>query len=242
MVARSASARSFVGRMGMVYQIEQAASTESLEPVPYGLLLWPAVFMYAAGMDLYDRLVELQGMTHLLIDDVTLLRSKVGELSPNATNEEKANRRFYTRAVFALVEAFVEQHQRLLLDLCESNKIDLGEKTRKRLQEIKEVFREDGTVEEHVQYLQIFHKIKEVYKAAGVGFGQPLNVTFGDSGWTTFRAAMEIRNRVTHPKNVQDCWIFEGALKTAIEANEWFRGLQNEFIRVAREHQAAHRW
>jgi hypothetical protein len=53
---------------------------------------------------------------------------------------------------------------------------------------------------------------------------------------------MEVRNRVTHPKNVQDCWIFEGALKIVIEANEWFRGLQNEFVRVAREHRAAHTW
>jgi hypothetical protein len=193
-------------------------------------------------MDLYDRLVELQGMTHLLIDDVTLLKPKVGELNPDVTKEEEANRRFYIRAVFALVEAFVEQHRRLLLELCESNRIELKEKTRKRLQEIKEVFREDGTVEEQGQYLQIFDKIKEVYKAAGIGFEQPLKVTFGDQGWTTFRSAMEVRNRVTHPKNVHDCWIFEDALKTVNDANEWFKKLQNEFVRVAREHRTAKGW
>jgi hypothetical protein len=96
-------------------------------------------------MDLYDRLEELQSMTRLLIDDVTLLKPKVGELNPNATDQEKANRRFYVRAVFALVEAFVEQHRRLLLQLCESNRIELKEKTRKRLLEIREVFRDDGT-------------------------------------------------------------------------------------------------
>ena len=53
-------------------------------------------------------------MTHLLIDDVKLLKPKLGELNPNVTDEEKANRRFYIRAVFALVEAFVAQHRRLL--------------------------------------------------------------------------------------------------------------------------------
>jgi uncharacterized protein YjhX (UPF0386 family) len=193
-------------------------------------------------MDLYDRLVELQGMTHLLIDDVTLLKPKVGELNPNVTGEEKANRRFYIRAVFALVEAFVEQHRRLLLELCESNKIALKEKTRKKLQEIKEVFREDGTVEEQVQYLQIFDKIKAVYKAAEFAFGRPLKVTFGDRGWTTFKAAMEIRNQVTHPKDVRDCWIMEDALKTVNDADEWFKKLQNEFVRVAREHRTANGW
>jgi hypothetical protein len=193
-------------------------------------------------MDLYDRLEELQGMTRLLIDDVALLRPRVGELKPNVTEEEKANRRFYVRAVFALVEAFVEQHRRLLLELCESNKIELKEKTRKRLRELKEVFREDGTVEEQERYLHIFDKIKEVYKAAGVGFGQPLNVTFGDRGWTTFKAAMEIRNRVTHPKNVSDCWIFEDALKTVNDASAWFKKLQNEFVRVARKHRTESGW
>jgi hypothetical protein len=194
------------------------------------------------GMDLYSRLEEFQGMTRLLIDDVALLRPKVGELNPNVTDEEKANRRFYIRAVFALVEAFVEQHRRLLLELCESNQIELKDKTRKRLQEIKKILMEDGTAEEQERYLHIFDKIKEVYKAAGAGFGQPLKITFGDEGWPTFKAAMEIRNRIAHPKNVQDCWIFEDALKTVNEANEWFKGLQNEFVRVAREHRAVHGW
>ncbi len=85
--------------------------------------------------------------THLLIDDVKLLKPKVGEPKPNVTDEEEANRRFYIRAVFALVEAFVEQHRRLLLELCECSKIELREKTRRKLQEIKEIFREDGTAE-----------------------------------------------------------------------------------------------
>ncbi len=92
-------------------------------------------------------MVAAVSTTHLLIDDVKLLKPKVGELKPNVTDEEEANRRFYIRAVFALVEAFVEQHRRLLLELCECSKIELREKTRRKLQEIKEVFREDGTAE-----------------------------------------------------------------------------------------------
>lgn len=56
----------------------------------------------------YNDLEELRGMTRLLIDDVNLLRPKLGEGNPDPSDEEKANRRFYVRAVFALVEAFVE--------------------------------------------------------------------------------------------------------------------------------------
>jgi hypothetical protein len=193
-------------------------------------------------MDLYGRLEELQGMTRLLIYDVALLRPEVGALDPNPTDAHKANRRFYIRAVFALVEAFVEQHRRLLLDLCDAGMITLEAKPLNTLRQIKEVLNPDDAVEQREKYLQIFDKIKAVYKTAGDGFGQPLKVTFGDEGWSVFKEAMELRNRVTHPKMVNDCWISENDLKTVNDANEWFRTLQNEFVRVAREHRAAHRW
>jgi hypothetical protein len=79
-------------------------------------------------MDLYNDLEELQGMTRLLIDDVNMLRPKIAEGNPDPTDYEKACRRFYVRAVFALVEAFVEQHRRLVIHLCEAGKIELTEK------------------------------------------------------------------------------------------------------------------
>ena len=193
-------------------------------------------------MDLYTQLEELKGMTRLLIDDVVLLRSKVGESNPDPNDEEKANRRFYSRAVFALVEAFVEQHRRLLLQLCETRKIELKENVVLKLREIKQILDEEGAVvEERTKYLHIFDKIKEVYKAAATGLGQPLNVTLGDERWVTFKAAMEVRNQITHPKSVQDCWIFEGDLQKVIAAHEWFKALQNEFVRVAREHRERNR-
>jgi hypothetical protein len=193
-------------------------------------------------MDLYTRLEELRGMTHLLIDDVKLLRDKVGARKPDATEEEDANRRFYIRAVLALIEAFVEQHRRLLLDLCDIGNITLAQKTRTKLREIKEVSLADGSKEERTQYLKIFEKIKTVYKAAGHGFGQPLNVTFDDGRWDTFRDAMELRNQITHPKNIEDCWINDGQLETVGQANEWFKTLTNEFVQVAQAHREVHRW
>ena len=64
-------------------------------------------------MDLYGRLEELEGMTRLLIDDVGLLRPLVGEGEDDPSAGRKAYRRCYVRAVFALVEALVEQHRRL---------------------------------------------------------------------------------------------------------------------------------
>jgi hypothetical protein len=193
-------------------------------------------------MDLYGRLDELQGMTRLLIDDVGRLQAELGAGDPDPSPAQETNRRFYIRAVFALVEAFVEQHRRLLVELAEHGMITLPAKKLQRLREIKELKLPDGTVEEQEQYLQLFDKIKELYKAAGVGFGRSLKVTFGDKGWVLFKDAMELRHRVTHPKKVEDCWIFETNIQTVMAANEWFKKLQNEFVRVARAHREEHQW
>ncbi len=193
-------------------------------------------------MDLYARLEELQGMTRLLIDDVGRLERELGAGNPDPSDPQQTSRRCYIRAVFALVEAFVEQHRRLLVELAAHTMIALPAKKLQRLREIKAVTLPDGTLEEQEQYLQLFDKIKMVYKAAGSGFGQSLKVTFGDKGWVTFKDAMELRHRVTHPKKAKDCWIFETNLRTVMAANEWFKKLQNEFVRVAREHRRVHQW
>jgi hypothetical protein len=81
-----------------------------------------------------------------------------------------------------------------------------------------------------------------VYRAAGEAFGQVLTVTFGDQGWQSFRDALDVRDRLTHPKTFEDCHVDEDALKTVDEGHAWFRGLNNEFVRVARAYRADHPW
>lgn len=193
-------------------------------------------------MDLYGRLEELQGMTRLLIDDVGRLQGELGAGVPDPSETQATNRRFYIRAVFALVEAFAEQHRRLLLDLVGENKITITPKALLALREIREIKMPDGSVVEREQYLQLFEKMKTVYKVAGDGFGERLKVTFGERGCERFREALALRNQVTHPKQVSDCLILEKNIQTVMAANEWFKKLQNEFVRVARAHREVHRW
>jgi hypothetical protein len=67
--------------------------------------------------DLYDRLEEILGVTRVLTADVEQLHPLLGDRSVAAavSTDEEANRRFYIRAIFALIEALVEQHKRLLV-------------------------------------------------------------------------------------------------------------------------------
>jgi hypothetical protein len=191
--------------------------------------------------DLYDRLDEIQGMTRVLTEDVDRLRPLTGE-DVTISNDEEANRRFYVRAVFALVEAVLEQHKRLLLDLAERGTIALPAGVRQALSEQAPFVKDNGTVAYREQYLQLERKLRAVYHAAGEAFRQPLAVSFGDTGWQSFRTALNVRDRITHPKTYEDCHVDGDSLDTVNQGHEWFRAVNNEFVRVAREHRQVHNW
>jgi hypothetical protein len=194
--------------------------------------------------DLYDRLEELQEVIHVLTRDVEQLRPLLGDRSIAAavSPEEEANRRFYVRAIFALIEALVEQHKQLLLDLDESGKVSLNRDVRQALSERVSTFAENGTVSQREQYLRLQTKIRAICQTAGEAFGQRLHVSFGDQGWTLFREAVKMRDRITHPKSSQDCHVDEDNLKVVDQAHDWFRDLHNKFIRVACAHREQHGW
>jgi hypothetical protein len=77
---------------------------------------------------------------------VSLLRPKIGEGNPDPSDDEQAYRRFYVRAVFALMEAFVEQHRRLVIHLCDAGKIELSENKLTQLRQIKRILDTGGSV------------------------------------------------------------------------------------------------
>lgn len=182
-------------------------------------------------VDLYDRIDEIQGMTRILGADVDRLRPMLGELDIQAalSESEEGNRRFYVRAVFALVEAVVEQHRRLLLDLAERSTISLDAKAQKRLQEKK-------------RHLGLGEKIGLVYQTAADAFGQATAVPIAGPGRDAFLKALEKRHLVTHPKTFHECHVDEQHIREIEKGHEWFRALQKDFVRAARLHRQGHPW
>jgi hypothetical protein len=194
--------------------------------------------------DLYDRLQEIEGMVSVLTNDVEFLRPRLGvrSIAAETTEEEAGNRRFYVRATFALIEAVVEQHGRLLLDLHKHGAITLSSGVPEALSGRVYSIDNNGVITAREQYAQLRRKLRAVYRAADEAFGQRLNVRYDDQGWQSFKHALDVRNQITHPKSYNDCTVHEGALDFVDRGHTWFRGLNNEFVRVAREHRTKHAW
>ena len=194
--------------------------------------------------DLYDRLEEIQGMTRVLIGDVERLRPQLGSRSiqDDKTIEQEGARRAYVRAVFALIEATVAQHKRLLLDLASRQAVALEEGTEAVLTEQIFVADEKGKISSREQYLNLRRKIRLVYGVAARAFGRDLTVRYDVQGWQQFTNSIEIRDRLTHPKSYADCDVGDDDVDSVDQGHDWYRGLNQEFVRVAREHRAQHNW
>jgi hypothetical protein len=196
--------------------------------------------------DLYgERLEEIHGMTHTLSVDAERLLTQLDDSSTltNLTVEQAGLRRHYVRAVFALIEAIVEQHKRLLLDLEKQKKVTLGPGIAEALTEKSYIVTDNGTVTSRKQYIQLKSKLKVVYKTASKAFGQDLAVQFNNNtGWDQFGSAIKIRDRITHPKTRADCQIENEDLHTVKAAEQWFKQVNTEFVRVAREHRNQNGW
>ena len=170
---------------------------------------------------------------------------RLGERTIQAavSDGQQADRRFYVRAVFALIEAVVEQHRRLLLDWAERGAVAFPEGVREVLSERIFVARENGNVHKRTQYLSLRNKLRVVYKtAAPKAFLQPLSIEFADEGWRAFCAALEVRDQITHPKTFVDCHVDKEELETVETGRDWYGQVNKEFVRVATEHQHDHSW
>jgi hypothetical protein len=193
--------------------------------------------------DLYDRLEEIQRMVRVLTRDADTLRGPLGgrSIQDDVTDQQAGARRAYVRAVFALVEAVVEQHKRLLLDLAARQVIVLDPQTRAALAEQTYTVADNGIISGRDQYLQLRRKLRLVYRVASEVLGR-MAVPYDDHGWQRFGEAIAIRDRITHPKTYADCDIAGDDLDTVDGGHNWFRAVNNEFIRVAREHRQGRGW
>lgn len=177
-----------------------------------------------------DRLDELYSITQTFVRDVDCFRERCNISQPvEIDGDDSAVHRAYVRAVFALIEGLLHQHINLLLDLSSARIVQLDTNTLDRLREEK-------------TFMSLKEKVKVVYKAAGAAFNEEFHLDFSTSGWRAFGEAIKLRNRITHPKSFLECGIQVWDVEIVEEAEKWFRGMHNEYVRLARTHREATRW
>ena len=148
------------------------------------------------------------------------------QFSISARAGDQVQRRAYARAFFAEVEAIVFQLKQIALHWSPDS---LDPEEQGALAEFVFRVRDDGTVRRVTQSTPMLANVRLAFRYFALAAELPEGdqPDFGNNGWEHFQAAVKIRNRVTHPKSVEETQISDADIGSIDAAQGWFRNSLN---------------
>ena len=135
---------------------------------------------------------------------------------------ERHWRRIFLRSLFAMIESSVSQMKGRALEIEGYGKVEFSAKLLKILNEGSRVAQDDGTIE----WEFVRPGTKENVKAAVRAFAKSLGTETPLGGEARlpsgFSVALGARNRVTHPKGLQDLAVSDEEVSAGLEILQWF--------------------
>lgn len=144
-------------------------------------------------------------------------------------------RRSYIRSLFAMIEGTV--HSIKVLEFAE-----LYSRENPHIPTIvalkEKVFEIDvkGKIKEKDKFIQLTRNLRFTANVFHVTFSHQLDLGIGSSKWESFKAAIKIRNRITHPKDIADYNIDDKELSNIKQVNEWFNSIVKDIIEHVSEY------
>lgn len=149
----------------------------------------------------------------------TLVEDIIGAKRLVAANHTQSNCRHLIRSLFAAIEGMVWKYREHIVDIARScDSLTLEEEI--AFSEISYSVTPQGKIVETARFVPLLAMFRLTTKLA-----QRTNTDFEPSfegaGWETLRQAVEIRNRITHPKSLNDLQIGDLDLKKCEEGFDW---------------------
>lgn len=134
-------------------------------------------------------------------------------------------RRAYIRTSYSLIEGFCDLVREKTFHFAAT----LGDNGRINVTDIyllsDETYRisNNGKIEPEVQRVPFINRVAFTIRMFAKYANVPLEV-FGESGWEQFKKATGVRNRLTHPKSMEDLTITDEDLRVFHIGRDWFYG------------------
>ncbi|HEY1188030.1 MAG TPA: hypothetical protein VGE74_10255 [Gemmata sp.] len=160
-----------------------------------------------------ERLVEA---VQVLASDVQAA-AKLSEM-----RDTQFSRRAYIRAAFALVEGNINLMAEVILDASSRMEVGLAPKEIEILRQERHTSDEAGLPVVRVKFVPIRDRIAPVFEMFSRLFGKCFKLDKCAAGWVDFTTAIELRNRISHPKNAASFTIDDSELDAVERARQWF--------------------
>lgn len=177
-----------------------------------------------SGPDI-DAINELVAITKLFAEDLTKMRRY---LKPDSTRAQFW-RRMYVRTFFAEVEAIAYQLKQMALHIWGRNKVELAgagiELTDADIAQLNEdeyMPAHEGEPAVRTKRLDFKENLKFAFSWFTMINRAQFTLQVQSPGWNSFLRALQIRDRLTHPKSVADLTITDAELAIIEKGVQWF--------------------
>lgn len=158
-----------------------------------------------------------------LVEAVSVLASDVqAAASLSKTRDTQFVRRVYVRAAFALIEGNINLMAEVILGALERKEVLCLPKEIELLRQERHTSHEGALPIVHVKFVPIRDRIAPVFDMFSRLFGKSFRLDRSSTGWVDFNTAIEIRNRINHPKNAASFAIDDSELNAIRRARKWF--------------------
>jgi hypothetical protein len=98
------------------------------------------------------------------------------------------------------------------------------------LSEVSYDLKHNGEPSVQTKYLQLANNLRFTAKVVQRLFHATLDLGVGTTKWEKFRKAIAIRNRITHPKNIEEMTITDDEISLCKDVQHWFNELTYAFM------------
>jgi hypothetical protein len=178
--------------------------------------------------NILSALNELRDLYEILISDVRECTDVIQK------QDTQFARRTFVRSVFAFVEGVVFRLKQMALEASSELQVSLSIPEVAVLSEETYELNDKGEPSAKSNYPQLPRNTKFAFKIVAYVFSINYKLKIDDSGWASFLEAIKIRNRLMHPKTIQETSISDEDLEIVGKALMWFIESELGLVKQAR--------
>ena len=170
---------------------------------------------------------EYLNVHNILVADV---RSALDELRKLDT---PFKRRTFVHTLFAFIEGEIYRRKQVALAIYDAHGVAFSEAEIAMLKEKSYDLDRRGKVTLQQKFLRLENNLKFSFDVFARSFNTKFEIQLeNDNRWESFLKAIEIRNKITHPKNETDLIISDTDLEHIQKAFHWFAESSNELFNI----------
>jgi hypothetical protein len=177
-------------------------------------------------VDAADSLLQMRLITHELVSDFASSHDGV------IKNDSPFWRRTLVRTLFAGIEGISYRLKQVAFIVAEYHSIELSKAEKALISEESYDLTDKGEAIIKKAKLRTAENLLFSLKIAARSAHSTCEVDKNSEGWKAFKEASKIRDRITHPKNLQDLNVSDSELDVIRTAASWFSIYTRDMIIV----------